>query len=90
MQDDRSLPEQGCACCEKSGVAEANGGRILGNSGSRVSRISLNLVSLLKLGHRAARRRFPWRRDGEAALLGQHLIARKMKTRFDGLKRPTF
>jgi hypothetical protein len=32
MQDDRSLPGQGCACGEKSGV-EASGGRILGNLG---------------------------------------------------------
>jgi len=27
----------------------------------------------------------PWRRGGEAALLGQRLIARKVKKRFDGL-----
>ena len=40
MQDDRPLPGQGCACREKSGV-EASGGRIFGNLGSRVSRISL-------------------------------------------------
>ena len=33
MQDDRPLPGQGSACGEKSGVAEANGGRILGNLG---------------------------------------------------------
>jgi hypothetical protein len=32
----------------------------------------------------------PWRRGGEAALLGQHLIAHKLTKRFDGLKRPTF
>ena len=33
VQDDRPLPGQGCPCGEKSGVVEANGGRILGNLG---------------------------------------------------------
>jgi hypothetical protein len=58
MQDNRSLPEQGCACGEKSGVAEANGGRILGNLGFPGKQDFPELGSLLKSGHRAARRRF--------------------------------